>query len=88
LAASILIVAWLAGRAARRASRPIARALLAVSALSGFLPAALAIHFSMTGFERLSDDAFHRMVLFHGLVNAVGFIGAGLAGMRLSRRAR
>jgi len=85
LAASILVVAWLAGRAARRETRTPTRVLLALSSLSGILPAALAIHFSMTGFERLSDEAFHRMVLFHGLINAVGFVGAGLAGLHLAR---
>jgi hypothetical protein len=85
LAACILVVAWLVGRAAREARATAPRVLLGISGLAGLVPAALAVHFSMTGFERLSDEAFRRMVLFHGLVNAAGFVGAGLLGLRLSR---
>ena len=76
------------GGAGRDAESTAPRVLLGVSAIAGLVPAALAVHFSMTGFERLSDEAFRRMVLFHGLVNAVGFIGAGLVGFRLSSPAR
>jgi hypothetical protein len=34
----------------------------------------------MTGFAALDGAGFRRMVLFHGLVNSVGFVGLGIAG--------
>ncbi len=88
LAACVVVVAITTLGEARHAESPLARALLLMSGLAGLMPAALAAHFAWTGFARLSDAAFERMVLWHGLVNAVGFVGCGLLGLYVELRRR
>ena len=83
LAACVLVVAYLLMGVARQARSRWAAACLTISALSALLPAALAVHFAITGFARLDDAAFERMVYFHGLINALGFVTTGLIGVRL-----
>jgi hypothetical protein len=88
LVACILVTAVVLLRAARRARDPRARVLLGISSLAGVTPALLAVHFAWGGFAELREESFHRMVLWHGLFNAVGFVGAGLAGVSLELRRR
>ena len=88
LAGCVVLVAIAILGEARRAESRVARALLGVSGFSGLAPAALAAHFAWSGFAALSDAAFERMVIWHGLVNAIGFVGCGLAGVYLELRRR
>lgn len=70
-----------------RAERGVVRALFAVSALSGVVAAGFAAHFATGGFAHLDAVALRRMLFFHALVNALGFVGAGLTACLLAARA-
>ncbi|MBL8610038.1 MAG: YndJ family transporter [Myxococcales bacterium] len=72
-------------RVARVASG-VVRALFAISALSGLVAAGFAAHFATGGFAHLDAVALRRMLFFHALVNALGFVGAGLTACLLAAR--
>lgn len=68
----------------RRVARSRTAALLfVVAGISSAVGAGFAVHFSLTGFAALDGPSFERMVLYHGAVNAVGFVGAGLTALAL-----
>lgn len=73
---------------ASRASRGVPRALLVVSAIAGVIAAGFAAHFATGGFARLDAVALRRMLFFHALVNAIGFVGAGLTAFALDGATR
>lgn len=65
----------------RRATRPSAgwaRGMSALAGLATLVSATLALQFAAHGFARLGGDALARMVRYHGLVNALGFVGCAL----------
>lgn len=75
-----------ASASSRRAdlARRVARLLLIVSSLSPIIPMVLAVQWALaqhTGMPALTIDA---MASTHGVLNAVGFVGAGLVGWLLT----
>jgi hypothetical protein len=70
---------------ASRSGRMLARFALALAGLSTLCSGALAAWFSATGFAMLGYEALKTMIALHGLVNALGFVGLGLLGLRLLR---
>ena len=69
---------------AGRSARGAARALFFVSATSGVVAGLFAAHFATSGFAKLDAGALRRMLLLHGAVNAMGFVGAALLALRVS----
>lgn len=69
------------------ASRGAVRALFVVSAISGIVAGSFAAQFASAGFARLDPILLRKMIAFHGAVNAIGFVGAGLLAVRLHQRA-
>jgi len=66
---------------ARRATRPGpagARGLFLLAGAATLLSATLAVQFAAHGFARLGGETLARMVRYHGLVNAFGFVGCAL----------
>jgi hypothetical protein len=59
--------------------RPLLMLTGAITLLSG----ALAIHFASGGFAALSADRFARMIRFHGVPNALGFVLLSIVAFRL-----
>jgi hypothetical protein len=84
LVGSVVLVAYALVRASA-SMRGMARALLVLSAASAVLAASFAAHFATFGFARLDAELFVRMLRFHGAVNALGFVTAGLAGLAPGR---
>jgi hypothetical protein len=71
-----------------RAVRPgglAGRAALALAGVGTLSSGTLAAWFSETGFARLGQNALRTMVLLHGVVNAVLFVGLALVGLLLLR---
>jgi hypothetical protein len=60
--------------------------LLVIAGLSALAAMARSAQFAFVGFGDLDDVWFRRMVLEHGLVNAVGFVVCGLVAFRISPR--
>jgi hypothetical protein len=94
-----IVAAWvvalstlmLGGALVTLAARPgvapgVARALLALAGSATLVSGALALHFSITGFASLGGGALTRMVRYHGLVNALGFVGCSVLAFRLAPR--
>jgi hypothetical protein len=61
----------------------LARAAVALAGLFTLCSGALAAWFSTIGFASLGPDGLKTMVTLHGVVNALGFVGLGLLGLRL-----
>ena len=76
-----LLLVW---RAAHP-GRTLARVALGLAGLSTLCSGALAAWFSATGFAMLGYEALKTMISLHGLVNALGFVGLGLLGLRWLR---
>lgn len=82
VAASLAVLGGLLGwQSARPGARP-ARLCLALAALSTVSSSALAVWFSLVGFAALGPRALAVMVWAHGVLNALGFVLLGLAGLR------
>ncbi len=73
---------------ASRTTRGVPRVLLIVSAIAGVIAAGFAAHFATGGFARLDAVKLRQMLFFHALVNALGFVGAGLAAFALDGATR
>ncbi len=65
-------------RRATRPGPPTARGLFVLSGLATLVSATLALEFAAHGFARLGGASLERMVRYHGLVNALGFVGCAL----------
>jgi hypothetical protein len=80
LTAGLYLVAGLLWLGVAPTAPPLARRLLQISAAAVLVPMLLAVHWAAGatfGFRSLSIPT---MAMTHGVVNAVGFVGAGLAG--------
>ena len=85
VAASLVSLGLLVAGLAAGSGPGLARALLALAGLSTLFSGAMAAWFSATGFARAGYEELSTMVAWHGLVNALGFVGLGLLGLRLLR---
>lgn len=83
LAGCIFLLGLLMLQLGRTARSRLAALLFVLAGASSAVGAGFAAHFALTGFSALDGPSFQRMVLFHGLVNAVGFVGAGMAALAL-----
>jgi len=82
LVLGVVLVARMSWRASR-CEEDLPRRLSRLSAFAGCFAAAFAAHYATIGFARLDGTTFRRMMLCHALVNALGFVGAGLLARRL-----
>jgi hypothetical protein len=80
VAAWLLAIAFVSGGLLLASLR---RPLLIVAGAVTLLSGALAIHFASGGFAALSVDRFARMVRFHGVPNALGFVLLSVIAFRL-----
>ena len=84
LVLGVVLVARMSWRASRGDDQ-LPRWLSRLSAFAGCFAAAFAAHYATVGFAKLDGAAFRRMMLFHALVNALGFVGVGLLARRLAK---
>lgn len=84
VAACTAIMGALLLRRATLPARPLARGLFALSGAATALSSALAFDFARSGFARLGAHTLERMVRYHGLVNALGFVGCALVAFTLA----
>jgi hypothetical protein len=75
-----------ASASSRRAdlARRVGRSLLVVSALSPIIPMVLAVQWALAQHASMPALSIDAMASTHGVLNAVGFVGAGLVGWLLT----
>jgi YndJ-like protein len=84
----VAVAALRAGAAAWRDGRPWPAALLVLSGLAPWAAMVLAVHWALGQYVDVGALGIDAMAATHGLLNGIGFVGAGLAGWFLLVRAR
>ena len=83
VAASLVLQGMLLLRIALLPRRLPGRLLLVVAGACTVVSGSLAAWFALLGFRNLGDGALETMVRWHGLLNAVGFVGCASLAFRL-----
>jgi len=76
-------IAALTARCVVRRSTGAARVLLVVSSLAVLAPMVLAVMWAASQYYEMRALTIPQMARVHGTINALGFIGCGIAGWRI-----